>query len=269
MTTKASTPDVWTIVTGKTEKKTKSNKPKTVLIAVPVYKNTDHNFQASLDKLMSSKTKHKYVSFFVRGDSLIDRARATLLAAFLNQDKLDQLKKEPKFDYMLQIDSDISFDWDDVDRFVDVAVSGYDVLGGPYSFKTDKRQFPVCRGLEGSVPSKDHIQEVKYQGTGWLMMSRKAILDVCKANEHLSYYTNPDTFPGFQFKTYAIYQPLPVDQWGTDKDGQPMREYLSEDYALCYRLREIGYKIYLDLRLKTTHWNNNIGYQLSRNVIQG
>ena len=220
----------------------------------------------SLQELLKcSGDKYLYQPFYITGDSLIDRARITLLAAFQNSEQVKDIEIIGPYDWFLEFDSDISFRAHNIEAMLEKAdANNIHVIGGPYTYKSKDRNDAVARGMEAAMPQIDGLTPVKYAGTGCLAISGKAIEDVCNVHPELMMHTNPDIFGGPILKTWAVFQPLPVDMGREDEEGNQMREYLSEDYALCHRLAAVGYQAYLDPRVKTIHWEENVGYQLPR-----
>lgn len=233
-----------------------TERPISVFLGIPVYRKAHPMFKASFDAMMERK-RFNYSYTFYQGDSLIDRARASLLALFLKSN----------CDYFLQIDDDISFDPEEMERMIATAVEAKkDCMCGPYTYKRkDDDPKPVLRLIAGETIEEPYkLLRVLYAGTGCLLVSRKACLDVCEAHPDLKFWGNPDMFGGEETECWAVFQPTPVVQpcWGLDGEGNPKREYLSEDYSFCHKLNELGYKIYCDLRVKLTHWKGDEPFKL-------
>jgi hypothetical protein len=233
-------------------------RPLRLFIGIPVYREPHPKHKESMDALLNSGcVTIKYAS--IVGDSLVDRARATLLAEYLKE-------KPGDWDYYIQFDDDISFDWQEIVRML---LKGRDVISGPYTYRKDVAAGETPTAVLRPIPTAQHDEqfclEVEYAGTGCLAISDRALRLLCLANSDLAYWTNPDTFKDGQVKTYAVFQPIAVPQpsWGLDENRMIKKEYLSEDYAFCYRLRQMGYKIYSDLTVHLTHWKGDKGYTLS------
>jgi hypothetical protein len=187
------------------------------------------------------------------GDALITRARANLVAHFL---------EDAAATHLLFIDADIGFDPDQVFRLI---AFGADMSAAIYPTKRidwDKVAAVVAAGrprpeaaalsyvLEVPDPDKVGVRggfaQVRYVGTGFLMIRRAALLRLCAAYPQLQYrreHSHSDRLRGSAFR-YALFDCLidPVEQ-----------VYLSEDFSFCRRWTEIGGEIWVDLNSRLTH----------------
>src|SRR3954470_4366328 len=188
------------------------------------------------------------------GDALITRARANLVAMFLD---------DPKATHFLFIDADIGFKPEQVFRLIEC---GADVVAGCYPIKRvnwDKAKRAIQSG-RADVPaaSLDYVLEiedpdrivvvngftrVRYAGTGFLMIRRQALEKMC---EHPAYASlqffrehSIDALAGSPNR-FALFDCMIDQRTGT---------YLSEDFAFCKRWTDIGGEIWADIESRLDH----------------
>ena len=187
------------------------------------------------------------------GDALITRARQNLVAHFLSNEKATHL---------LFIDADIEFSPEQVFRFLDF---GADVAAGLYPTKKidwDKVAAAAKAGrkpleptalsyvMEFEDPSRITVKEgfakVRYAGTGFLMIRRKALTDMIDRYPELRYekeHQAQDPLKGSPWRS-ALFNCLVDQATGT---------YLSEDYSFCRRWTDMGGESWADLQSRLTH----------------
>ncbi len=183
-------------------------------------------------------------------DSLITRARNTLVAAFMDQ---------PAATHLLFIDADIAFDPAQVERML---AFDQDIVAGVYPLKTvdwervrtDRREAPAEAGLQyvGTFCAAEEFEErdgfvtAEYGGTGFMLI-RRAVIEQMIAAYPETRYDRIDSAPQPKFlnaSQYALFDCMIDRSIGT---------YLSEDFTFCQRWRKIGGKIWLDTRGRLTH----------------
>ena len=212
-------------------------------------------FVSSLLRLQEA-VKHRGVGFKFApwsGDALVTRARNELVAAFLDS---------PGATHLLFIDADIGFEPQQVFRLLDF---GADVTAAAYPLKYvdwDKIKRAVEAGrsdLESaamnyvlrwrdskSISARNGFVSVRHVGTGFLMISRAALVRLSEAHPELGYATIdavPDPQPGTSNR-FALFDPMIEPE---------TRISLSEDYAFCRRWTDLGGEIWLDTQSKLTH----------------
>ena len=188
----------------------------------------------------------------VGNDSLITRARATIVAAFLD---------DPAATHLLFVDADIAFEPDQVDRML---AFDKDVVGGLYPIKAiDWGRIPARfvhaneplaqAGLEyvGDVCSSDTRRQeagfvtARHAGTGFLLIKRQVFRRLIEAYPETRYRAiQVYPAPAASEHQYALFDCSVDPETGI---------YLSEDYAFCRRWRQIGGEIWLDLQSKLAH----------------
>ena len=187
------------------------------------------------------------------GDALITRARADLVAHFLDR---------PDTTHLLFIDADIGFEPAQVFRLL---AFDADVTAGVYPAKRIDWQ-RVRDVLAAGLPAPqstalDYVFEVedpmrvvarngfvkaRYAGTGFLLIRRQALTALCQAHPELQYRrTSATTDPlGNSANRYALWDTMIDPASGV---------YLSEDYAFCRRWSELGGEIWIEIESKLTH----------------
>jgi hypothetical protein len=188
------------------------------------------------------------------GDALITRARANLVAMFLD---------DPDATHFLFIDADIGFKPEQVFRLIE---SGADVVAGVYPIKRINWE-KARRALESKRPdvpgaSLDYVLEVddpdrvtvvrgftrvRYAGTGFLMIRRHVLERMCAHPNYASLQFfrehSHDALTGSPNR-FALFDCMIDAKSGT---------YLSEDFAFCKRWTDIGGEIWADLESNLDH----------------
>jgi hypothetical protein len=187
------------------------------------------------------------------GDALITRARADLVALFLD---------DPTATHLLFVDADIGFEPDQVMRLI---ASGADVVGGAYPIKRvnwDKARKvvesnrPNIRSavldyvLEVEDPERiavvNGFARVRYAGTGFLMIRRHVLERMCSDYASLRFrreHSIADPLAASPHR-FALFECM-IDQ--------ATGIYLSEDFSFCRRWTDLGGEIWADLESRLDH----------------
>jgi len=213
-------------------------------------------YAASLFKLQRALHAVPDVELVVHlrdGDALITRARADLVALFLD---------DPAATHLLFVDADIGFTPEQVMRLV---ACGAEVVGGAYPIKRvnwDKAR----KVMEGNRPNPrsavlDYVLEVedperitvvdgfarvRYAGTGFLMIRRYALERMYQHYSSLRFrreHSIADPLAASPNRV-ALFECM-IDQ-GTGI-------YLSEDFSFCKRWTDMGGEIWADLTSRLDH----------------
>jgi hypothetical protein len=187
------------------------------------------------------------------GDALITRSRANLVARFLD---------DPDLTHLLFIDADIGFEPDQAVRLLSF---GADVCAAAYPIKRidwDKvertidarRPNPRAAALHYvlEVEDADRIvpqggfTKVRYAGTGFLMIRRAALEQMCARYPALKFrsdhcYADP---LGNSPNRFALFDCMIEPRTGV---------YLSEDFSFCKRWTDMGGEIWIDLQSRLDH----------------
>lgn len=162
-------------------------------------------------------------------ESLISRARNTMVAKFLNN---------PDSTHLMFIDADIGWEpW----HLLVLLNRDVDVIGGLYPMKTLPVKW-VVNGFEGAEEGPDGLQEVSKTGTGFMLVKRH-VFD--KLNSH----------PAVKPFNNDIGLPKELDQHLRTYYDTAVREnrYYSEDWTFCENWRDIGGKVWVDKRVLLRH----------------
>ena len=185
-------------------------------------------------------------------DSLIPRARNTLVATFMDR---------PDATHLMFIDADIGFSPDAVDRMLSL---DEDVVAGMYPLKIvhygagmiarlkageslETAQLRYVGLLEEGAEAerRDGFATGVYAGTGFMMIRRSALERLAAAYPETAYAASHTAAePNRSRNQYALFDTIiePVS-----------REYLSEDYTFCHRWRAIGGRLWLDTQSRLSH----------------
>ncbi len=204
-----------------------------------------------LQKLVRSYGDINLKILFKDGDALITRARASLIAQFLD---------DPSSTHLLFIDADIGFEPEQVLRLIEC---GAEMCAAVYPIKRidwDKvkttieaaRPNPAAAALQyvfevddpNAVIEQAGFVKVRYAGTGFLLIRRRAIEKMCGHYPQLQYKRDHsiDAASASDHR-FALFECMIAE------DGT----YLSEDFAFCKRWTAMGGEIWADLNSKLDH----------------
>jgi hypothetical protein len=185
-------------------------------------------------------------------DALITRARANLVAAFLD---------DPAATHLLFIDADIGFEPEQVLRLI---ACGADVCAAVYPVKRidwEKIRRTIADGrldtgaalhyvLEVENPNRiatrGEFVRVRYAGTGFLMIRRHVLERMCERHHALRFradHNYRDALSGSANRV-ALFECMIDAETGA---------YLSEDFSFCKRWIEMGGEIWADLASRLKH----------------
>jgi len=162
-------------------------------------------------------------------ESLISRARNTLVAKFLNA---------PQSTHLMFIDADIGWEpW----HLLVMLNRDVDVIGGLYPMKALPVRW-VVNGFDGAETGPDGLQEVSKTGTGFMLVKRHVFE---KLQEH----------PAVKPFNNDIGLPKELDQHLRTYYDTAVREnrYYSEDWTFCENWRDLGGKVWVDKRVLLKH----------------
>jgi hypothetical protein len=238
-------------------------------IATPCYGGQlNEPYFRSVIKMMTFFNGHQIPLAFgtIANESLVTRARNVLVAYFLASD----------YTHLMFIDADIEFQTEDILKLYahkkDVVVGAYPKKGVAWdkiranltdpanknkelsdrdmaSFGSDYAiNFKFVDKETKTIGVENGLIKLHDAGTGFMMISREAILKMIKAYPELKYnndvnINNADLKDHF----YALFDTMidPVD-----------KRYLSEDYTFCRRWQEIGGDVWLDPSISLNHYGH-------------
>jgi hypothetical protein len=211
---------------------------------------------ASMFKLQSALRAYPNVELTVQlrdGDALITRARANVVAAFLD---------DPNATHLLFIDADIGFEPDEVLRLL---TSDADVVAGTYPIKRinwdkvrtvieTKRPNARSAALDyvfetedpNNIVTASGFARVRYVGTGFLMIRRQVLEKMCRRYPSLQ-FRHEHSIAGALANSpnrFALFECIIDSATGT---------YLSEDFSFCKRWTDMGGEIWADLESRLNH----------------
>ncbi|HUZ75352.1 MAG TPA: hypothetical protein VMU87_20395 [Stellaceae bacterium] len=185
-------------------------------------------------------------------DALITRARANLVAAFLD---------DPTATHLLFIDADIGFEPEQVLRLL---ACGADVCAAVYPIKRidwEKIRRTVAAGrleagaalhyvLEVEDPNRivtrGQFTRVRYAGTGFLMIRRHVLETMCERHQALRFRADHN------YRDALAHSPNRVALFECMIDPET-GVYLSEDFSFCRRWTDMGGEIWADLASRLKH----------------
>lgn len=238
-------------------------------IATPCYGGQlNEPYFRSVIKMMTFFNGHQIPLAFgtIANESLVTRARNVLVAYFLASD----------YTHLMFIDADIEFQTEDILKLYahkkDVVVGAYPKKGVAWdkiranltdpankekelsdrdmaSFGSDYAiNFKFVDKETKTIGVENGLIKLHDAGTGFMMISREAILKMIKAYPELK-YNNDVNINNAELKDhfYALFDTMidPID-----------RRYLSEDYTFCRRWQEIGGDVWLDPSISLNHYGH-------------
>jgi hypothetical protein len=238
-------------------------------IATPCYGGQlNEPYFRSVIKMMTFFNGHQIPLAFgtIANESLVTRARNVLVAYFLASD----------YTHLMFIDADIEFQTEDILKLYahkkDVVVGAYPKKGVAWdkirsnltdpankdktlsdrdmaSFGSDYAiNFKFVNKEAKTIAVENGLIKLHDAGTGFMMISREAILKMVKAYPELK-YNNDVNIANADLKDhfYALFDTMidPID-----------RRYLSEDYTFCRRWQEIGGDVWLDPSISLNHYGH-------------
>jgi len=210
-----------------------------VAIITPVYGSYEQAFINCLMLCLSRpNTNIGFSLVSLCGNSNVTAARnLSIQEVFIQEEAVKY-----KFDYLLFIDSDVIFAFEDIQKLL---AYQKDVIAGTY-FAKSIPFFPVAgyydiNKIENGFPkvtkeqvSSKKLLEVDWVGCGFLLLKRKIIDKI--------------EYPWFDMRVIDL--PKPAKRGG---NITIKKELLSEDISFCTKIRELGYKIFLDTSVLLKH----------------
>jgi hypothetical protein len=221
-----------------------SPKPR-VMIATPAYAGLEVGYLTSRDEVLQDLVKHgiEIDVLTTGGDSLVTRGRHTIVHEFLRSTST----------HLLFWDADIQVN--EPDAVSAMIATGKDVIGGAYPFRDGSGRV-VANPLEEDA--KNHLLEVEHSpsgdllsvaeiGTGFMLLSRKAIVTLCERHMERLYRSDLHAFMG---------EPM----WALFDTKIEEERYLSEDFFFCRLWRNTGEKVWVFAPATFRHWGKQ-GFQ--------
>lgn len=225
---------------------------KKVLIVTPCYGGqVSHLFMHSvLEVVLRGPSRGYSVETYTLTDSLVTRARNNAVATFL----------DGTWDYLFWIDADISFEAEQFFRLLDI---DRDITAAAYPLKKlfypseptratgQELAYSMLRyalNLQGDITNipEDGFVSVFETATGFMCIKRSVLDAMRQEYPHLRYKSDmvglgaPDSQNHYLFFDTMVHD----------------ERYLSEDYAFCKRVTDMGLTIWMDIRSKLVHSGN-------------
>jgi hypothetical protein len=160
--------------------------------------------------------------FFLH-DSLITRARNELITQFY---------ENSTFTHLFWLDGDVSIPGEGLQTLLSHQI---DVIAAPVPIKD------LSPGAHQSIRRtyeeiKPYLYKAEAAATGCFLMSKKSVSALVKSSSY--YFMNDES-------TRKLYNVFEV--------GIRNNEYMSEDWDISYKLRELGFEIYIDSSFPILH----------------
>jgi hypothetical protein len=179
--------------------------------------------------VIATKLKLNFTMDVLYNESLIPRARNNLVAKFLNTNAT----------HLMFIDVDLGFDAESILKLV---CNNQDIIGGLYP----KKSLPISYAVN-SLPSAkvygEDIIEVSTLPTGFMLIKRHVIDKMIQNHPELKIRDGIGYAPECEKYMYALFDTL-IDEH---------QNYLSEDWAFCYRWRKMGGIVTANTSIKLDH----------------
>lgn len=169
----------------------------------------------------------------IGNESLITRARNSILAKF---------HSSPRHTHLLFLDADVRLSAEGLQRLLSHQV---DVVAAAVPLKALNERGERIFNFGHALGESGTLVEVTRVGTAALMLSRRAVdalVDTAKAEHRV--YSKPSHVRGGT---------LPEQNFDVFRVGVVEGDYLSEDFWVCYQLRALGFRIFIDPQVQTRH----------------
>ncbi|MFT6406636.1 MAG: hypothetical protein ACJAQ6_000046 [Arenicella sp.] len=203
-----------------------------VLIGTPAYNGMLHtDYLHSILGFVKNDIPHAVMT--IGNESLITRARNTILASFWEADT---------FTHLLFLDADVFLDHQGLSQMLS---HNKDVVGAPVYLKGKNADGEQTANTDAKLNVLPVLQSVTRVGTAALLLSRSAV------NSLVAHAIKQD-------RTYSInkmlrHEGMATTHYDVFRVGISNDEYLSEDFWLCKELRELGHEIHVDTSVYTRH----------------
>lgn len=183
----------------------------------------------------------------IRQDGLITRVRQKMLSEFMQQGP---------FDWVFCIDDDIVGPHWTISHLMK---RDKDIVGGLYRVKDYDEVKCASMGLDGLRPDARGLIPMRYLSAGSMLVRGEII------ERMIEHYRQAPDMPTSWWPDSLEYQDEELGTcwalWDTcvvrDED-HPEGKFLSEDWAFCYRARQMGIEIWGDATLPVGHLMNNV-----------
>lgn len=192
--------------------------------------------------LCYERLPYKFTTRYIKGDALIGRARSVAVSNFL---------KDNKSDYMIFVDTDISFLPEELERIFLAMREGYDIIAGSY---------PLGSGDSFAIQNWDRkmlmdgaIHPCKYVSTGFMGITRKALLAIKERAPY--FWMDIEGTLHQQVGLPLLHEGEPWECYPFFESGGyiPEKVYISEDWNFCQKVRQVGLEVFLHTGVLVDH----------------
>ena len=142
--------------------------------------------------------------------------------------------KDPNWTHVLWIDADLRWKPEYVHSMI---LDDKDIVGGFYPKKGLPIDFASSPAPDGE--NTDTLFETIYVATGFMLIKRHVVEKMIEEFQDLKFfYQGSDDY-------YDLFAPI------VDKENNNL--YLTEDFAFCYRARQLGFRCYMSKRFELPH----------------
>jgi len=209
--------------------------PASIYIACPIYGDPSAPFFETMLRIVTAKTRHRIVFQPQYDVAMVHRSRDVLASLFLAQGDCE---------WLLMTDSDMQFAMEDIERLLG---RGKHLIGGLYHkrFKTPAPEY-VLNALPGRSfdPADGEVQEVRYTGTGFMLIHRSVLERMRAAYPEIEYFPDANEAGGPRWNFF----------WSGIRD----KRFLSGDWGFCQRWLDMGEKVYVDCGRKLPHHGRGV-----------
>ncbi len=206
-----------------------------------------------LIKWFSSK-KIDYKFYFISKDSLVSRARNTIVTKFLDDEEFGGT-------HLFFLDADIGFNHKNFERLIDfdkdLSCGVYPTKGINWErLKTLDNKIVKPQNLmnynvnfidPSNIKLENGFTEVMEGATGFMLIKKEVFLSLKKNYPDLKFSPRPSSILSGSNNCYDFFKV------GNYKDKKGNVNYLSEDFYFSTLWRDIGGKIYADLTSELSH----------------
>lgn len=208
-----------------------------VAVATPCYGNTMVSQYTRSMALTAARFQQLGIGFdlmYLSNEAIIGKGRNALVSAFM----------ESKATHLWFMDADMGWEPDAVIRMIGaMKVSDFELVAAAGPRKATPLSFCLNFHHQMERDEKTGCLEALTVGTGCMIIRRDAIEKMIAAHGN-NYFIDPLS----QKKIYNLFENQ-IDEH---------RQFWSEDYTFCNKLRALGGKIHVDFSVKLEHVGNQV-----------
>lgn len=220
-----------------------------VFLSYPIADRPEFQSMFTMYQSIMSCREHKVRLFANQNDSLISRIRCVHISMFLNEFK--------DCDYFMSLDSDLEIVncYHTNNIFSKLIAHDKDFVGALYALKQHAgpprtSSVPLDNSIERtSMPFDKGLLPMRWLSSGCMCLKRSAVEKMVQAYPELD-YIGDDNVTGK--KIHGLYKP-DIFEIEDSKTKTKFKKYLSEDWSMCERWRQIGGEIFADTSIVLRH----------------